>query len=230
MMRIDYQFRRFDDLARQIVRNHSTHPAQRSAWGYAWDYRLGLHYPAIRIAIQGTPDMLIALGGLPGTGKTTVAQTLARKLAAVYLRIDTLEQAFIRSGSGQADIGPGGYLAGYAVAADNLRLGLTVVADSVNALQVTRSAWRNVALEAGVPLFEVELICSDTTKHRLRVEAREADIPGHQLPTWKSVLERQYDPWNSQHLLIDTAYVSVEHAVETIIRSLSVSPPDTRAS
>ncbi|HMC44045.1 MAG TPA: AAA family ATPase, partial [Caballeronia sp.] len=36
--------------------------------------------------------MLIALGGLPGTGKTTVAQTLARKLAAVYLRIDTLEQ------------------------------------------------------------------------------------------------------------------------------------------
>jgi len=81
-----------------------------------------------------------------------------------------------------------------------------------------------------VPLFEVELICSDTTKHRLRVEAREADIPGHQLPTWKSVLERQFDPWNSQHLLIDTANVSVEHAVETIIRSLSVSPPDTRAS
>jgi predicted kinase len=35
--------------------------------------------------------MLIAFGGLPGTGKTTVAQAVARKLAAVYLRIDTLE-------------------------------------------------------------------------------------------------------------------------------------------
>jgi len=174
--------------------------------------------------------MLIAFGGLPGTGKTTVAQTLARRLAAVYLRIDTLEQAFNASGDGQADIGPAGYLAAYAVAGDNLRLGLTVVADSVNSLHITRSAWRNVAFDAGVQIFEIELVCSDAAMHRQRVEGRKADIAGFQLPTWKSVLERQYDPWNSQHLLIDTANVSVEHAVETIIRSLSVSPPDTRAS
>ncbi|WP_031356833.1 AAA family ATPase [Caballeronia sordidicola] len=172
--------------------------------------------------------MLIAFGGLPGTGKTTIAQTLARKLAAVYLRIDTLEQAFIASGSAQADIGPAGYLAGYAVASDNLRLGLTVVADSVNSLHVTRSAWRNVALEAGVQVFEIELICSDTTTHRQRVEGRRADIPGHTLPTWKSVLERQYDPWHSEHLIVDTANVSVEQAVETIIHYLSMSLPETR--
>jgi predicted kinase len=55
--------------------------------------------------------MLIAFGGLPGTGKTTIAQALARKLAAVYLRIDTLEQALIASGDAGADIGPAGYLA-----------------------------------------------------------------------------------------------------------------------
>ncbi|ATI29886.1 MULTISPECIES: AAA family ATPase [Ralstonia solanacearum species complex] len=172
--------------------------------------------------------MLIAFGGLPGTGKTTVAQILARRLAAVYLRIDTLEQAFIRSGSDGADIGPGGYLAGYAVAADNLRLGLTVVADSVNPLHVTRTAWQNVALEADARIYEIELICSDTTMHRLRIEARTADIPGHKLPTWKSVLERQYDPWDSEHLVVDTANVSVEQAVETIIRRLPMSPPNTR--
>jgi predicted kinase len=171
--------------------------------------------------------MLIAFGGLPGTGKTTVAQALARKLAAVYLRIDTLEQAFIASGSGQADIGPAGYLAGYAVAGDNLRLGLTVVADSVNSLHVTRSAWRNVALEAGVRILEVELICSDTTVHRSRVEARRADIAGHTLPTWKNVLERRYDPWESEHLVVDTAKVPVEQAVETIIHRLSMSASDS---
>lgn len=49
--------------------------------------------------MQGAAGMLIAFGGLPGTGKTTVAQTLARKLAAVYLRIDSLEQALIASGA-----------------------------------------------------------------------------------------------------------------------------------
>ncbi|MFL9863583.1 AAA family ATPase [Paraburkholderia fungorum] len=172
--------------------------------------------------------MLIAFAGLPGTGKTTVAQTLARKLAAVYLRIDTLEQAFIASGSGGADVGPAGYLAGYAVAKDNLRLGLTVIADSVNALHVTRNAWRRVALEAGVPIFEIELMCSDATAHRLRVEARQADIPGHKLPTWKGVLERQYDPWESAHLVVDTANVSVEQVVETITHRLSMVSPETR--
>jgi len=172
--------------------------------------------------------MLIAFGGLPGTGKTTVSQALARRLAAVYVRIDTLEQAFMGSASGRTDVGPLGYLAGYAVANDNLRLGLTVVADSVNSLDVTRSAWRNVALKAGVRVFEIELICSDTTTHRLRVEGRKADIPGHKLPTWKGVCERQYDPWDSEHLVIDTAIVSVEHAVETIIRHVSMLPLDTR--
>ncbi|MEW6340902.1 MAG: AAA family ATPase [Paraburkholderia sp.] len=164
--------------------------------------------------------MLIAFGGLPGTGKTTVAQALARKLAAVYLRIDTLEQAFIASGNGKTDIGPAGYLAGYAVARDNLRLGLTVVADSVNSLHITRRAWRNIALEAGVRILEIELICSDATTHRLRVEGRRADIPGHTLPTWKNVLDRQYDPWEAEHLVVDTANVSVEQAVETIMRQL----------
>ena len=172
--------------------------------------------------------MLIAFGGLPGTGKTTVAQTLARNLAAVYLRIDTLEQTFTTATGHGADIGPAGYLAGYAVAKDNLRLGLTVVADSVNSLHVTRRAWRSVALEAGVRIFEIELICSDPTVHRLRVEGRRADIPGHKLPTWKNVQERQYDAWESEHFVVDTANLSVEEAVETITLCLPNSPQETR--
>lgn len=172
--------------------------------------------------------MLIAFGGLPGTGKTTVAKSLARKLGAVYLRIDTLEQAFIASGNDRTEIGPAGYLAAYAVADDNLRLGLTVVADSVNSLNLTRTAWRNVARGAGVRIFEIELICSDATAHRLRLEGRQADIPGHKLPTWKNVQERQYDAWESEHFVVDTANLSVEEAVEAITLCLPIFPPETR--
>ena len=37
--------------------------------------------------------MLIIFGGLPGSGKSTIARALALRLGAVYLRIDTIEQA-----------------------------------------------------------------------------------------------------------------------------------------
>jgi predicted kinase len=37
--------------------------------------------------------MLIIFGGLPGTGKTTIARALAHQIGAVHLRIDSIEQA-----------------------------------------------------------------------------------------------------------------------------------------
>jgi predicted kinase len=105
---------------------------------------------------------------------------------------------------------------------------VTVVADSVNSLHITRSAWRNAAFDAGAQIFEIELICSDAAMHRHRVEGRKADIPGFQLPTWKSVIERQYEAWESVHLVVDTAKVSVEQAVEAIMQRLSPAPPESR--
>ncbi len=41
--------------------------------------------------------MLIVFSGLPGTGKTTIANDLAATTGAVYLRIDTIEQAIRNS-------------------------------------------------------------------------------------------------------------------------------------
>ena len=37
--------------------------------------------------------MLTVFGGLPGTGKSTIARALAAKIGAVWLRIDGIEQA-----------------------------------------------------------------------------------------------------------------------------------------
>jgi predicted kinase len=146
---------------------------------------------------------LIVFAGLPGVGKSTLARALAARLRAVYLRVDTIEQAL--KDSGAAEIGPAGYLIGYALAAENLRLGRTVIADAVNPIQASRMAWREVAAKAPVPLIEVEVVCGDAEEHRLRVETRSVDVMGLALPLWDQVVSRHYEAWDRPVLRLDTA-------------------------
>ena len=159
--------------------------------------------------------MLIVFAGLPGTGKSTIARAAALRLAAVYLRIDTIEQA-IRA-AGVPDPGSAGYVAATHLAAENLRLGRTVIADSVNPLKITRDAYRDVAERCGVQCLDVEVICSDTPLHRHRVETRRSTVDGLLLPTWEQVEQRRYDAWDRPRLQLDTARLSVEESVARIL-------------
>lgn len=165
---------------------------------------------------ESVKPTLIALAGLPGTGKTTVARELAKRIGAVHIRIDSIEQALRESGRFEGPMDDAGYRVAYAVAEDNLRQGLSVVADSVNPITLTRDAWAAVAARASATLLEVELVCSDQTEHRRRIETRKADIPGHKLPTWNEVIARECEPWTRKHLLIDAAHHDAEQAAVMI--------------
>jgi predicted kinase len=164
--------------------------------------------------------MLIVLGGLPGTGKTTIARELARAMDAVHIRIDAIEQAILESRLSPESVEDAGYRAGYALAEENLRLGRTVIADSVNPLPVTRDDWLRVANRAQVAGVEVEIECTDADEHRRRVEARFGDLPGLPALTWQDVVEREYHPWRRDHLVIDTAGRTVEQCVTRLRAAL----------
>ncbi|GLR00009.1 adenylyl-sulfate kinase [Dyella mobilis] len=164
--------------------------------------------------------MLIALAGLPGTGKTCVARDAACRFGALHLRIDSIEQALLRTGMTGESVGAKGYAVAYALAEDNLRLGRIVIADSVNPLAVTREAWRATAARAGVPVVEVEVVCSDRQEHRRRIESRVADIAGCVLPTWQDVLDRHYEAWEGERTVIDTAHLAVSACVDLLDRQL----------
>jgi predicted kinase len=163
--------------------------------------------------------MLIAFAGRSGTGKSTLARALARELGAVYLRIDTIEEAIIAS-TGR-DVGAAGYRVGYAVAEDNLRLGRIVVADCVNPLGITRDAWRAAAERTGLPCVEVEVVCSDAAEHRRRVETRDADDSGIRRLTWPEVSARDIEPWTREHVVIDTARRTTEECLRDLVNALS---------
>lgn len=162
--------------------------------------------------------MLIVLGGLPGTGKTAIARELARATGAVHIRIDSIEQAILQSRLAPESAEDAGYRVGYALAEDNLHLGRIVIADAVNPLAITRDSWLRVANRAQVMAVEVEVECSDQIEHRRRVEERFGDLPGLPALTWQDVLTRDYQPWQREHLVIDTAGRSVEQCV-TLLRA-----------
>ncbi len=68
------------------------------------------------------------------------------------------------------------------LAEHNLALGLAVVADSVNPIEITREAGGLWRCGLGVQFFEIEFLRSDSAEHRQRVETRPADIAGFELP------------------------------------------------
>ena len=165
--------------------------------------------------------MLIVFSGLPGTGKTTISHRLASRLDAIYLRVDAIEQAIRNAEVLADDVGRSGYLVAIALAQSNLGLGRRVIIDCVNPVAESREAWREVATRAGVPLVDIEVVCSDARVHRRRVETRTVDVPGLKPPTWLSVLQHDYEAWGEGPLWLDSALISPDEAVDAIIEHVS---------
>lgn len=158
---------------------------------------------------------LYIFSGLPGAGKSTLAQGLSTELNCAYLRIDTIEQA-IRDLCGFKVEGEG-YRLAYRVAADNLNSGISVISDSCNPIELTRTEWHEVAVDSGAPFIDIEVICSDRDEHRDRIEKRSSTVPGLKLPTWEQVMNREYHPWGSSRIVLDTAGKSTAESLQELI-------------
>lgn len=164
---------------------------------------------------------LIALSGLPGVGKTTLARALAERINAVHLRVDSVEAAMKRSVLKIHPAEDAGYLVLAAVAKDNLLLGFDVIVDTVNPVALTRNLWAATASEGHARLSNVEVVCKDTTLHRARVETRTSDIAGLEVPTWDAVSNRTYDPWQEDRVVVDTGENAVAECVSVIVQALA---------
>jgi len=164
-----------------------------------------------------TPTLYV-FSGLPGVGKTTLARGLCHANGYTYLRIDTLEQG-LRTLTG-LPVEVEGYRLSQRIAADNLNLGTSVVADCVNPISLSRHEWMDVAQRTHTTCVCIEVVCTDLDEHRYRIEQRSADIEGLQLPTWDDVQHRNYEPWSTDVVRIDTAGRTPEDALQQMLDRL----------
>ncbi|WP_068249783.1 AAA family ATPase [Janibacter corallicola] len=93
---------------------------------------------------------LIVVSGLPGVGKTSIAEAVAAQTGSVHLSIDAVEEAILACGLPPGwQVGVAAYEAARAMAEQNLRLAHDVVVDAVNDSEEARQTWRTAAARTG---------------------------------------------------------------------------------
>ena len=163
--------------------------------------------------------MLIAMAGLPASGKSTLAERIAGELRCAILSVDPIESALWRAGIDRDQ--PTG-LAAYVVAEDLAReqlcIGGDVIIDAVNDAELARNQWRSLAAEQRVPVAFVEVVCSDPDEHRRRLETRRRPLEGFAEPTWDDVRARTsgFDGWNDERITVDSMRTLNENLTRTV--------------
>ncbi len=143
----------------------------------------------------GSERYLVLVTGLPGTGKSTIAEVASSELGVAVLSHDwamsglrpfpEMQEALDRiEPSGHRSVG---WSILGALARSQLRTGRSVVLDGVaRAPEIAVCA--SVAREEGVRLVVIATSCSDPDVHRSRVEGRQRLIPNWYELEWAHVL------------------------------------------
>jgi len=142
--------------------------------------------------------MLIAMAGLPASGKSTIAGILGGRLSASVVSVDPIESAILEAGIGSDQpTGLAAYLVAGTMAGLVLESGHNVIVDAVNGVDPAREQWVRLAKSRGDTLRFIEVICSDPDLHRERLEARERRLPHVNEPSWHAVEQSldEYLPW-----------------------------------
>jgi predicted kinase len=167
--------------------------------------------------------VLVVVSGLPGVGKSTVADAVGRHLGAAVLSVDPIEAAILRSGIDRSfETGLAAYEVVSALAEEQLRLGLSAVADAVSGLEVARDMWRRAAERTRSAMQVIEVVCSDEDLHRRRLASRQRAIEGFPEPAWEEVVARrdEWEPWTEPRLVVDTVRPASD-VVREVVEHLS---------
>jgi predicted kinase len=149
--------------------------------------------------------VLIVLSGLPGTGKSAIADAVARARGLPVLSVDPIESAIMRAGIEQGfQTGLAAYLVAEALADGFMATGLDVVIDAVNSTEYARDLWRALASKHDTQLRIIVCSLSDPAIHEGRLAARHRGFARGE-PTLDDVEERrtEWTPWPEPNLTLD---------------------------
>jgi len=155
---------------------------------------------------------MIVFSGLPGTGKSMLAESIAKYLCIPVFAKDWLEASLLRSGLAptvlEKPLGFAGYDLLTTLSERQLMLGQSVILDSVASMETIRKTWRQLAKQFEANWLVIECFCSDEALHRSRLQTRKRNIPGWHELTWSDVesVKQRYAVWKEERLILDMVH------------------------
>ena len=150
---------------------------------------------------------IIVVSGLPVTGKSTLAEGLAKKLMLPIFSVDPIESAIIKSGVKRSfKTGLAAYLVAETLAAEHLKLDISVIIDAVSPVKESRDMWYSLSSQHDAQLVVIECVL-DSDLHKKRIEVRVRNMHGIPEVTWEDVenCRKEYLNWEKDRLVLDTA-------------------------
>ena len=164
---------------------------------------------------------LVLIAGIPGAGKSTLAESLARHLRTPIFSMDWMLGSLVlaRAITDENAVEVVDFQL-TAVAARHLQLGIDVIVDVAGHTRVDRARWRELTERLGGVFVGVECVCSDAGLHRSRVEGRSRGIPGwHATVPWQHVerMRGLWEPWEDDHLVLDSAVETPDSSLKRVL-------------
>lgn len=151
---------------------------------------------------------VILVCGLPGTGKSTLAEAIATHLKLPLFSKDKLEASLIEHGVLTADELNGvGYTLLKNIVNDHLNRQTHVVLDFIADQNRVNTFWPELLNEQ---IVSIECRCTDRVEHRNRIETRDRNIQGWYELKWSDVenIEKVYQPLMPNRYIVDTSKTS----------------------
>lgn len=189
---------------------------------FKWDTQWRLYGVSNRretVTVQ-TASTFIVMRGYPGTGKSTIARLLAAALHAPLIDRDIIRQMAVDIFGDLPEVGRFSYELLFALAREQLRLGLSVVVDTPLTYHTTYEQAKELAKAFDTPMLVIHCQCPPEVQKR-RLEGRKGDVSEFQITSWEEweQWKPRFEEFNDEGCIIDTSKPlddSLEKVMHTI--------------